>query len=1114
MASIQNKYRYSLTDRTGSTFVVPLGEDKVTLSWERQDDNIADFEAKLNGKLTFTDEAFQRLLSLEQTVYRCSQVTISVDRQNCFGNWERLFSGTINMNKSDWNLDDCTVDITIDSYDAYNCLEIGLDEEVNVFQGVSNRYEAALIDSRIVIETKTCFQHSCENLYLLCGSETEEVGKWTLTDYIFHREQSTDQCTSNSSWARETLTVPSSEVVDSSWTPYSVASGNTKYIRPARIINVVYTSPSDYGDGNYTMTSDIIGAEGSPVRRIPNGMFLGDVLQYFVSIGCPDYKVVSNFFDINADPKPGTTPTFSENVTIVVNQTENKIITIQNSVSNTYIKPGVVLWFNNTYYRVITAQYSLVSNSPVRYNITVTLSAQPPTGIYTTTYRVYNQQNSVNYVTGQTSTTSGVLVFQKSDVKRPNAPNRATKMEISGKDFIEQLTEIFNLEYKAEAGIFRIEHTSLFQKPTGINATTGENRKYTQRFRKYSYDSDKLPGKEVYTFMENGYPDFVGFPITYNSDCVSREAKTQKIEHAVADITTDIETIMRNPDPDSKVISDDGIVLISAMRPAAGGQWLVNSLPGIFDSARLNNPFGWALLHRDYHKHKRPFRNGIMNQQETRFLSVVPTKKGETISVPMCCDLKFDPYATVTTDLGTGVVDKATYDFKSKMIDLELKYVADDGLITNAPPVAKSFSAFTFINTAAYIPFIGAFTDADGDTVTPVLNPNILPTHGTATLVTYNGQPNYLYYVPTAGYSGTDFIYFYGIDEFGEASNAAVITMTIRPANQSPTAATDVYFVEMNQAKSVPANQGLLVNDTDDYTPVGNLAVISATNPSHGTAVVQRDGSFVYTPAANYIGADSFTYTLQDGAGLTATGIVNITVRNLLGPQLNDDSYTMNKAALTFIGSGLGVLNNDTQGNGLKIYSANNTYPVIYTTTQGYRIEMEYDGSFRYIRPNTFAGVDTFRYTATNNNNSTNSANVTIHVNAMVYARFIESDLVTSPYQVIACPQGGQRRIRQTTADYTIYFYSDSAGTQPVNVGNMGLVANFIGTNTTQEGNSSSYGFSQTVPPAATTSYKIFEDLVLQYTDTGCTTIDGTNPGESYWYSVEMVNSDSITLIP
>jgi hypothetical protein len=68
----------------------------------------------------------------------------------------------------------------------------------------------------------------------------------------------------------------------------------------------------------------------------------------------------------------------------------------------------------------------------------------------------------------------------------------------------------------------------------------------------------------------------------------------------------------------------------------------------------------------------------------------------------------------------------------------------------------------------------------------------------------------------------------------------------------------------------------VLANDTD---PDGDgLDVTSITQPSHGVASLNSNGTITYTPAAGYTGADSLTYTVSDGRGGTATASVSLNV--------------------------------------------------------------------------------------------------------------------------------------------------------------------------------------------------------------------------------------------
>jgi VCBS repeat-containing protein len=63
-----------------------------------------------------------------------------------------------------------------------------------------------------------------------------------------------------------------------------------------------------------------------------------------------------------------------------------------------------------------------------------------------------------------------------------------------------------------------------------------------------------------------------------------------------------------------------------------------------------------------------------------------------------------------------------------------------------------------------------------------------------------------------------------------------------------------------------------------DINPSDILTFAKLADPAHGTVTVANDGAFTYTPAANYFGPDSFTFTVSDGNGGSASGTITITV--------------------------------------------------------------------------------------------------------------------------------------------------------------------------------------------------------------------------------------------
>lgn len=137
----------------------------------------------------------------------------------------------------------------------------------------------------------------------------------------------------------------------------------------------------------------------------------------------------------------------------------------------------------------------------------------------------------------------------------------------------------------------------------------------------------------------------------------------------------------------------------------------------------------------------------------------------------------------------------------------------------------------------------------------------------------------------------------------------------------SPIAVNDTYSSIGNVGITVPDGASdLLSNDLDANNP-GNtsalvLTKINNTNFSSGTAVpttngavtVNSDGSFSYTPNPGFEGtsvnADSFTYTLSNGTGLTDTSTVSINVSGMIWFVNND------APACTTLAAGCGRLSN------------------------------------------------------------------------------------------------------------------------------------------------------------------------------------------------------------
>ncbi len=156
----------------------------------------------------------------------------------------------------------------------------------------------------------------------------------------------------------------------------------------------------------------------------------------------------------------------------------------------------------------------------------------------------------------------------------------------------------------------------------------------------------------------------------------------------------------------------------------------------------------------------------------------------------------------------------------------------------------------------------------------------------------------------------------------------------------------------------------VLANDTGASIQV---SIYDNTSVQGGLIFMNADGTYVYTPPTGFSGADSFNYTIIDSNNQTASATVSITV---LPVAFGDNASVASNTLL----SGFDVRVNDV-GTGLTV-----TPIVNGTSAQGGIVNMQADGTYTYISALNFSGLDTFNYTITDSNSSSDTGAVTINV--------------------------------------------------------------------------------------------------------------------------------------
>jgi VCBS repeat-containing protein len=323
-------------------------------------------------------------------------------------------------------------------------------------------------------------------------------------------------------------------------------------------------------------------------------------------------------------------------------------------------------------------------------------------------------------------------------------------------------------------------------------------------------------------------------------------------------------------------------------------------------------------------------------------------------------------------------------------------YRASDGKTTSAPttvsitvgnlntaPVANNDTATVAEGSSTAITVLANDTDAQGNTTINRSTVQVLtgPRNGTASVNTTTGVVTY----QSNGAEVTSDSFTYRVkDTTGAVSNTATVNITITPVNDGPPVAHDDAGT-VAEGATIPSIN-VVGNDTDpDGTATIDPTSVIVTQPGHGTASVNPDGSIKYISNGDEVTSDSFTYTVKDTSNATsnaATVTVAITASTPSTPVVDPTHpYTPDPVQP---GDPQGTVRghvNVTDPQHLPL-----TYTGTTTTTQG-AVTVNNAGTFRYTPSAqarhdatadnaTQTGADTFNFTVT----ATNSSGVTVTV--------------------------------------------------------------------------------------------------------------------------------------
>ncbi len=180
-------------------------------------------------------------------------------------------------------------------------------------------------------------------------------------------------------------------------------------------------------------------------------------------------------------------------------------------------------------------------------------------------------------------------------------------------------------------------------------------------------------------------------------------------------------------------------------------------------------------------------------------------------------------------------------------------------------------------------------------------------------------------------------------DDNGDTQVSGKVNIFVNPV-------VDIADDNISLQAGTSSSDNLFTNDTFENS---DKAITEVTQGNHGTVVIGSNGIVTYTPQPDYVGTDSYTYTVTSG-GRTEIATVNVTVTNTV-PVAAPDTQT-NVEDTTLVGN---VLSNDTDSNATDTLSVTSftlpgeTVPHLagetVTITGIGALTLNADGSYKFV---------------------------------------------------------------------------------------------------------------------------------------------------------------------
>ncbi|MCA9215229.1 MAG: tandem-95 repeat protein, partial [Planctomycetales bacterium] len=213
----------------------------------------------------------------------------------------------------------------------------------------------------------------------------------------------------------------------------------------------------------------------------------------------------------------------------------------------------------------------------------------------------------------------------------------------------------------------------------------------------------------------------------------------------------------------------------------------------------------------------------------------------------------------------------------------------------------------------------------------------------------------------------------YRVNDGTNLSSSAEVSLVV---NTPPAASSDTYGLNEDSPLLVAAVDGVLANDVDADGDVIEATLLQP--PANGSVEFNSNGSFVYSPNAEFSGDDLFSYEISDGVDQSAATLVFLNVAPVNdAPVAAVDTFFALSDQLIEVSAMNGLLANDTDVDSA-ILSAVLVGGPLHGT-----LSLNADGSFSYRANAGYTGADSFTYRATDSIDTSAVTEVTIVINTI-----------------------------------------------------------------------------------------------------------------------------------